>query len=77
MREIFTYGSVGGASGDRCIYPEADGLPQDNLQLSGSAVCRAFNSYFAVSRPPLNSAVMCNTVKFFSSIVIGFRFVLA
>ena len=25
MREIFTYGSVGGASGDRCIYPEADG----------------------------------------------------
>ena len=25
MREIFTYGSVGGASGDRCFYPEADG----------------------------------------------------
>jgi len=22
MREIFTYGSVGGASGDRCFYPE-------------------------------------------------------
>jgi len=22
MREIFTYGSVGGASGNRCFYPE-------------------------------------------------------
>ncbi len=22
MREIFTYGSVGGAPGNRCIYPE-------------------------------------------------------
>jgi hypothetical protein len=27
MREIFTYGSVGGASGDRCFYPEPDGRP--------------------------------------------------
>ncbi|MDM8523694.1 type II toxin-antitoxin system VapC family toxin [Desulfococcaceae bacterium HSG8] len=25
MREIFTSGSVGGAPGNRCIYPEADG----------------------------------------------------
>ena len=24
MREIFTYGSVGGAPGNRCFYPEAD-----------------------------------------------------
>ena len=24
MREIFTYGSVGGASGDRCFYPETN-----------------------------------------------------
>jgi hypothetical protein len=25
MREIFTYGSVGRAPGNRCLYPEADG----------------------------------------------------
>ncbi len=25
MREIFKYGSVGGAPGNRCFYPEADG----------------------------------------------------
>lgn len=31
MREIFTYGSVGGASGDRCFYPEADGNPVSAL----------------------------------------------
>ncbi len=24
MREIFTYGSVGGAPGNRCFYPELD-----------------------------------------------------
>ena len=24
MREIFTYGSVGGAPGNRCFYPEPD-----------------------------------------------------
>ena len=24
MREIFTYGSVGGAPGNRCFYPEVD-----------------------------------------------------
>jgi hypothetical protein len=24
MREIFTYGSVGGAPGNRCFYPEKD-----------------------------------------------------
>jgi len=24
MREIFTYGSVGGAPGNRCSYPEPD-----------------------------------------------------
>ncbi len=24
MREIFTYGSVGGAPGNRCFYPETD-----------------------------------------------------
>jgi len=24
MREIFTYGSVGRAPGNRCLYPEAD-----------------------------------------------------
>ena len=24
MREIFTYGSVGRAPGDRCLYPEVD-----------------------------------------------------
>ena len=24
MREIFTYGSVGGAPGNRCFYPEGD-----------------------------------------------------
>ena len=26
MREIFTYGSVGRAPGNRCLYPEADGV---------------------------------------------------
>ena len=25
MRESFTYGSVGGAPGNRCFYPEPDG----------------------------------------------------
>ena len=24
MREIFTYGSVGGAPGNRCFYPEGE-----------------------------------------------------
>ncbi len=32
MREIFTYGSVGGAPGNQCFYPEADAL------MSGFAV---------------------------------------
>jgi hypothetical protein len=27
MREIFKYGSVGRAPGDRCLYPEADVVP--------------------------------------------------
>ena len=26
MREIFKYGSVGRAPGNRCLYPEADGV---------------------------------------------------
>ncbi len=26
MRETFTSGSVGGAPGNRCFYPEADGV---------------------------------------------------
>ena len=26
MRESFTYGSVGRAPGNRCLYPEADGM---------------------------------------------------
>jgi hypothetical protein len=26
MREIFTYGSVGRAPGNRCLYPETDAL---------------------------------------------------
>ena len=26
MREIFKYGSVGGAPGNRCFYLEADGM---------------------------------------------------
>jgi len=30
MRENFTYGSVGRAPGDRCLYPEAD-RPQRRL----------------------------------------------
>jgi len=58
MREIFTYGSVGGASGDRCFYPEADGLRQRILQLLSCAMASDFNNYFTKSRPPLNSAVM-------------------
>jgi len=32
MREIFTYGSVGGAPGNRCFYLEADGLTFLGLQ---------------------------------------------
>ena len=51
MREIFTYGSVGGASGDRCIYPEADGLLQRILQLFGFARFSAFNNCFFIEPP--------------------------
>jgi hypothetical protein len=35
MRETFTYGSVGGAPGNRCFYPELStecGLVRGNLQ---------------------------------------------
>ena len=33
MRESFTYGSVGRAPGNRCLYPEVD--PQHRAEFSG------------------------------------------
>ena len=33
MREIFTYGSVGRAPGNRCLYPEADAKKPRALSL--------------------------------------------
>ena len=37
MREIFTYGSVGGAPGNRCFYPEeGPGLQSGLLGVSGA-----------------------------------------
>ena len=33
MREIFTYGSVGGAPGDRCFYLEPDGKGRKRGQI--------------------------------------------
>jgi len=29
MREIFTYGSVGGALGNQCFYPEMKGIKDE------------------------------------------------
>ncbi|MDM8549141.1 HIT family protein [Desulfobacterales bacterium HSG2] len=47
MREILTSGSVGGASGNRRIYPEADGR--------GASVMKRI----VKPRPPLNLSIMC------------------
>jgi len=38
MREIFTSGSVGGASGNRRIYPEPDGFAAGELGRYGAIV---------------------------------------
>jgi len=31
MREIFTYGSVGRAPGDRCLYPDDKQIPMTKI----------------------------------------------
>lgn len=46
MREIFTYGSVGGAPGDRCFYPEPDGLTAALWQ--AFPVLKQFNQFTGV-----------------------------
>jgi len=52
MREIFTYGSVGRAPGNRCFYPEAD--PQSYAPF---CACR-YRSIFAQKGAPLYGPLM-------------------
>ena len=60
MREIFTYGSVGGAPGNRCFYLEPERLLLAVNRLD-SALCRAAGTYFNGER------TLCFKHKYFST----------
>jgi len=51
MREIFTYGSVGGAPGNRCFYPERRPGASGVFQVLSFNEGRHYSNTFAFPRP--------------------------
>ncbi len=51
MREIFTYGSVGRALGNRCLYPELDSQGRAAVAHAKFVVNRAFTKASSPAHP--------------------------